>query len=96
MQRLHMDLDPARPNELQSLHVIVRFTMRIILLSVLSAFIGGSFGYAMLLVSVYLCVLSALLRREKPLGNALTYWDEAAVYGALFCLAAIVQTAMDA
>ena len=86
-----MDLDPARPNELQSLHVIARFTMRIIVLSVLSAFIGGSFGYAMLLMSIYICILSARLRREKPLGNTLTYWDEAAVYGALFCLASIVQ-----
>jgi hypothetical protein len=96
MQRRHMDLDPARPNELQSLQVIVRFTMRIVLLTVLSAFIGRNFGYVMLLVSVLLCILCGMVRRERPLGDFLTYWDEAAVYGALFCLASMVQAAGDA
>jgi ABC-type microcin C transport system permease subunit YejB len=88
-----MNLDPAHAKELQSLSVVVRFIMRIAMLAVLSAFAGGNFGYVMLLVSVLICAIYGLAKGEQPLGDVLTYWDEAAVYGALFCLASIVQVA---
>jgi hypothetical protein len=88
-----MNLDPAHTKELQSLSVVVRFIMRIALLAVLSAFADGNFGYVMLLVSVFICVIYGLAKGERPLGDVLTYWDEAAVYGALFCLTSIVQSA---
>jgi len=88
-----MNLDPAHAKELQSLSVVMRFIMRIALLAVLSAFAGGNFGYVMLLVSVLICAIYGLAKGERPFGDVLTYWDEAAVYGALFCLTSIVQSA---
>lgn len=83
-----MTIDPGDlPRNIRSAHVFVRFGMRILLLTLFTTFMGASFGRAMLWISMILCFAAALLRRERPLDGALTYWDECAAYGALYCAA---------
>jgi hypothetical protein len=65
--------------------------MRIIMLALFTTFIGASFGRAMLWISMVLCILGALLRRERPFDKNLTHWDEGAAYGALYCAACAVS-----
>ncbi|MBY0380542.1 MAG: hypothetical protein K2W78_01280 [Xanthobacteraceae bacterium] len=81
------------PNDLRSAHVFIRFGMRIILLALFTAFIGARFGQAMLWISAVLCLISAIVRRERPFGGDLTHWDEGAAYGALYCAASAISVA---
>ncbi|UZE46974.1 hypothetical protein ONR75_18370 [Rhodopseudomonas sp. P2A-2r] len=78
--------------EFSSAQVATRFAMRIVVLCVFASF--GSIGFArsfaaLLWMSVIISVFAGVVRRELPLGASLTYWDEAAAYGALFCLASL-------
>ena len=78
--------------ELSSAQVATRFAMRIVILCVFASF--GSVGFArslaaLLWMSAIISIISGLLRREPLLGASLTYWDEAAAYGALFCFASL-------
>jgi len=78
------------PNEARSIQVLVRFCLRIIVLSVFATLGSVGFGKssaALLWLSAILCVVGGILRRELPFGSALTHWDEGATYGALYCLA---------
>ncbi|UZE51177.1 hypothetical protein ONR75_11485 [Rhodopseudomonas sp. P2A-2r] len=78
--------------DLSSAQVIARFTLRMIILCVFASL--GSVGFArsfaaLLWMSAIVCMLTALLRREPLRSATLSYWDEAAIYGALFCLACL-------
>ncbi|CAN5540033.1 hypothetical protein BH11PSE4_BH11PSE4_31520 [soil metagenome] len=75
------------PNSAQ---VATRFALRMVILCVFASL--GSIGFArsfaaLLWMSAIISVVTGPLRREPLLGTSLTYWDEAAAYGALFCLA---------
>ena len=70
----------------KTLHVITRFSLRMLVLCVFSAFGNPGFGRslaALLLLSVIVCIVTAVLRGERPFAGTLTNWDEAAVYGLL-------------
>ena len=77
-----------------TLHVITRFGVRMLVLCIISA--SGKLGFgrslaALLLLSVIVCIITAILRRERPLTGTLTNWDEAAVYGLLCALTATIS-----
>jgi hypothetical protein len=78
--------------EFSSAQVITRFALRMVILCVFASL--GSVGFArslaaLLGMSAIISTLTGLMRREPLLGASLTYWDEAATYGALFCLASL-------
>lgn len=69
--------------------VIARFTVRVALLAAFAAF--GSIGFgrslaALLWMSIVLCAVAGILRREGLFGEDLNHWDEAVAFGALFAL----------
>jgi energy-converting hydrogenase Eha subunit H len=71
--------------------VIVRFALRMVILCVFATL--GSIGFArsfnaLLWMSATVSVAVGIVRRESAFDSALTYWDEAAAYGLLCCLAA--------
>jgi hypothetical protein len=73
--------------------VLFRFGLRLVVL-VSFASIGTS-GYvraflALLLMSALMCAGWALARRESLLSDSLTNWDEAAAYGSLASLMAMM------
>jgi hypothetical protein len=77
------------PNDTRSIQVLVRFFLRIAVLSVFAAL--GSVGFtrslaALLWLSTILCVVAGSLRREAPFNSSLTHWDEGVAYAALYCL----------
>jgi hypothetical protein len=79
--------------------VMVRFALRIVVLSVFATF--GAIGFtrsltALLWMSVMISVVAGVFRRETLLAPTLNYWDEAAAYGSLFCLASIMAAAQSA
>jgi hypothetical protein len=70
-------------------HVIVRFGVRMIVLSAFAAF--GSIGFgtsltALLWMSTLLCAIAASVKRELPFYDDLNHWDEMVAYAALCCL----------
>jgi hypothetical protein len=78
------------------IYVIMRFALRMLVLCVLSAFAKIGFGRslaALLLLSVIVCIVTAIMRGERPMGGTLTNWDEAAVYGLLCALTATINQA---
>jgi hypothetical protein len=77
-----------------ALYVVTRFALRMLVLCVLSAFAKIGFGRslaALLLLSVVVCIVTAIMRGERPLDGTLTNWDEAAVYGLLCALTAAIN-----
>lgn len=69
--------------------VIARFAIRVALLAVFAAF--GSIGFgrslsALLWMSIVLCAVAGIMRREQVFGGDLNHWDEAVAFGALFAL----------
>jgi hypothetical protein len=77
---------------LSNVQVATRFALRMFILCVFASF--GSVGFArsfaaLLWMSAIISIVTGLLRREPLLGASLTTWDEAAAYGALFCLASL-------
>jgi hypothetical protein len=81
---------PANRRQLSSSQVVVRFALR---LALLSTFAVGHEGYAgtlagFLLLSAVCCAAVGAARREAVFGPVLTHWDEAAVYGLVGCGAA--------
>jgi len=82
------------PRTLSPTRVLSRFAVRIALLLTFAAF--GSIGFgrslaALLWMSIILCALVGLLKREPLLGPALNHWDEAVAFGALFALVHIAN-----
>lgn len=78
----------------KTLYVISRFGLRMLVLCILSAFARVGFGHslaALLLLSVIVCIVTAIMRGERPLDGTLTNWDEAAAYGLLCALTATIN-----
>ncbi len=70
--------------------MIVRFGLRMIILTLFATF--GSIGFgrslaALLWMSTILSAVIGAMKREPPLDRALNHWDEMVVYAALCCLA---------
>ncbi len=87
---------PVLPAEIQSTQVIVRFCLRIIVLGVFASFGAAGFGASLavlLWMTAILSTIAASLRRERFLSPALTHWDEAAAYSALYCLVRLAGSA---
>lgn len=84
---------PSR--EFRNTQVAVRFMLRAVILCAFARF--GSIGFASSLfalsaMSAIFSVTVGIMRRERILDSALTYWDEAAAYGLMCCLAsALIQ-----
>ena len=77
------------PRALKSVHVILRFFVRIMILVAFSSF--GSVEFirslaALAAMSTLLCAVLATAKREAFCGGELNYWDEAVAYAALYCL----------
>jgi hypothetical protein len=73
----------AIPQPLVSLQILLRFALRLALLSVCAAFSREGFAPAfavLLALSALFCSFVGIIRREAIFGSALTHWDEAAVY----------------
>lgn len=69
--------------------MIIRFSLRMIILAVFAAFSDIGFGRslaALLWMSVVLSAVVAAIKREPPFGTALNCWDETIAYAALFAL----------
>ena len=82
------------PHMLSPARVIARFAVRVVLLAAFAAF--GSVGFGRTLVvllwmSIILCSLACLVRREPLFGTVLNHWDEAVAFGALFALVHIAN-----
>ena len=78
------------PRKLSSAQVLLRFCVRLVILTAFAAF--GSIGFgrslvALLWMSTILSAVIAGLRREPFLAPDLNHWDETAGYGALCALA---------
>ncbi|MGL3107429.1 hypothetical protein [Bradyrhizobium sp. BR 1432] len=89
-----MSQAPDMPRTLTPSRVIARFAVRLALLVGFAAF--GSIGFGrslavLLWMSIILCALAGLVRREPLFGAALNHWDEGVAFGALFALAHIVD-----
>ncbi len=79
------------PHALISAQVLARFILRIALLSICAAVGKQGFGKTiepLLTLATCYCVVIGGIRREAPLGNVLTHYDEAAGYALGACLAA--------
>ncbi len=82
--------------ERRNLQVATRFVLHVVIVGAVASF--GNIGFARSLVallwlSAMLCVGAAVLLRETVGARVLTYWDEAAAFGSLFCLANVAQAA---
>ena len=69
--------------------VLVRFGVRIIILTTFAALGGAGFGRsfaALSAMSSILCTVVATIRREAVFPHTLNHWDEAAAYAALYFL----------
>jgi hypothetical protein len=81
---------PNLPTELKSIQVLVRFFLRMAILTVFATF--GSIGFERSLVALLwmAAILSAIVgatRREPPFDTVLNHWDEVIAYAALCSLA---------
>ncbi|TFV46380.1 hypothetical protein [Bradyrhizobium niftali] len=73
---------------------MARFAVRVALLATFAAFGSVGFGRslaALLWMSIVLCALAGLVRREPLFGTVLNHWDEAVAFGALFALVHIAN-----
>ena len=80
---------PNLPHELKSIQVLVRFFLRIAILTAFAAF--GSIGFerslvALLWMAAILSGIVGAMRREPPFDTVLNHWDEMVAYAALCCL----------
>jgi hypothetical protein len=84
-----MRLPNLLPQEVRSTQVLVRFSLRMIILVAFAMFGGIGFAKsfaALLWMSTILSAVVGALKREQPFGTCLNHWDETAAYAALFCL----------
>jgi hypothetical protein len=82
------------PRTLSPTRVMARFAVRLALLATFAAF--GTIGFgrslaALLWMSIILCAVVGLIRREPLFGAALNHWDECVAFGTLFALVHIVN-----
>jgi hypothetical protein len=80
---------PNLSREQRSTRVLLRFFLRMGILVSFAAFAGIGFGRglaALLWMSIILCAVIGIMKREPLFGVALNHWDETAAYAALFAL----------
>jgi hypothetical protein len=80
---------PNLSRELRSTQVLIRFFLRTGILVIFAAFASVGFGRglsALLEMSIILCAVIGMIRRELPLDTVLNHWDEMVAYAALFAL----------
>ncbi|WP_407156107.1 hypothetical protein [Bradyrhizobium sp. STM 3557] len=68
--------------------VLLRFGIRTAILTLFAAF--GSIGFgrsiaALLWMTIILCAVIGMMRRERVFTAGLNHWDEMAAYTALYC-----------
>jgi hypothetical protein len=66
-----------------SMHVLLRFGLRVILLIAFACLGSQGFGAALIALfslAAIFCLTAAIMRRETLSWSALNYWDEAAMY----------------
>jgi len=68
---------PILQRELKSTQVLVRFCLRMVILVIFAA---------LLWMSIILCAVIGVIKREPPFGSVLNHWDETVAYAALFAL----------
>jgi hypothetical protein len=81
--------DTNLTREVQTIRVVIRFWLRMIILLVFAAFGSIRFDQTLMLLLVMSTILStvlAIFKREEPFGRAFNHWDEAIAYAALGCL----------
>lgn len=84
--------------EFVNIQTLVRCALRIAVLCICATF--GQVGFIrsfaiLLLMSAFLCIIAGIIRRETILGATVTAWDEAAIHGALGCLALMLSSSPD-
>jgi hypothetical protein len=75
--------------EAQTIRVVVRFGLRMVILLLFAAFSSIRFDQSLtllLLMSIILSAVLATFKREEPFSSTLNHWDEAIAYAALCCL----------
>ena len=80
---------PNLPQQLISTQVIIRFSLRMIILVAFAAFAGIGFARsfaALLWMSTFFSAVMGAIRREHAFGTVLNHWDETIAYAALFAL----------
>jgi hypothetical protein len=87
---------PNLPRELRSTQVLIRFSLRMIILIIFAAF--GTIGFgrslaALLWMSTILSAVVGSMRREPPFDTVLNHWDETVAYAALCCLVSGINQA---
>jgi len=86
-----MPPNPDIPHDLVSAQVLVRFLLRIVILSICAALGRQGFGKTiepLLTLATCYCIVVGGIRCEAPLGQVLTHYDEAAGYALGASLAA--------
>jgi hypothetical protein len=83
----------------QSVQVLARFFLRIVILVTFATL--GSIGFArslaaLLWMSIVLCVVVAVMRRESLFPAALNHWDETVAYAAFYMLVCDLSQAVPA
>ena len=83
---------PNLPQQLRSVQVIARFSLRMFILALFATF--GSIGFgtslaALLGMSTTLSAVIGAMRREPPFDIVLNHWDETVAYAALFSLVSV-------
>ncbi|TWB88857.1 hypothetical protein FBZ93_11739 [Bradyrhizobium macuxiense] len=77
------------PQQLQSVHVMVRFGFRLAIMIGFAVFAGAGFGrglITLLWMSAVICAFAGIAKREMPLAANLNHWDEMTAYVALCAL----------
>jgi hypothetical protein len=75
--------------ELRSTRMVVRFSLRMIVIVIFAALGGIGFGRslaALLWMSIVFCAVIGAIKRERLFGSVLNHWDETIAYAALFSL----------
>ncbi|WP_315805414.1 hypothetical protein [Bradyrhizobium sp. SZCCHNS3002] len=91
-----MHISTDKPAELPAARVLLRFVLRLAILILFATF--GRFGFgrslaALLWMTIILCTVLAVLRRERVFAAGLNHWDEMIGYTALYCAAmALIQS----
>ena len=80
---------PNLPQELRSIQVLIRFFLRMVILTTFAAF--GSIGFsrslaALLWMAAIISAVAGAIKREPPFDTVLNHWDEMMAYAALCCL----------
>ena len=85
-----MSDNPDISHELVFVQVLIRFLLRMVILSVFAVVGSQGFGKtleSLLVLAAFYCITVAAIRREAPFGPVLTHFDEAAAYAVIARLA---------